>query len=818
MRRVLFLVAAVVLAVLGSGSAVRGGDVTYDGRSLIINGQRKIVFSGSIHYPRSTPEMWPSLIAKAKEGGLDAIETYVFWNAHEPQPGHYDFSGGHDIVRFIKEVQAQGLYACLRIGPFIQSEWSYGGLPFWLHDIPGIVFRSDNEPFKVHMQNFTAKVVSMMKSENLYASQGGPIILSQIENEYGTVQKAYGQEGLAYVQWAAQMAEGLQTGVPWVMCKQNNAPGHVINSCNGMKCGQTFVGPNSPNKPSIWTENWTTRYRVYGEDAPIRSAEDIAFHVTLFIVAKNGSFVNYYMYHGGTNFGRTASAFVTTSYYDQAPLDEYGLTTQPKWGHLKELHAAIQLCSTPLLSGVQVNFYLGPQQQAYIFNAVSGECAAFLINNDSRNAASVPFRNASYDLPPMSISILPDCKNVAFNTAKVSTQYTARTMGRGEVLDAADMWQEFTEAIPNFDSTSTRSETLLEQMNTTKDSSDYLWYTLRLQHESSDTQTILDVSSLGHALHAFVNGQAVGSVQGSHKNPRFKFETSVSLSKGINNVSLLSVMVGMPDSGAFLENRAAGLRTVMIRDKQDNNDFTNDSWGYQIGLQGETSQIYTEQGSSQVRWKKFSVAGNPLTWYKTRVDAPPGDVPVALNLASMGKGEAWVNGRSIGRYWPSYRTPNGSAQTWYNVPRSFLKPAGNLLVLQEEKGGNPLQVSLDTVSISQVCGHVTASHLAPVSSWTEHNQRYKNPAKVSGRRPKVQLACPSKSKISRISFASYGTPLGNCRNSLAVGTCHSQNSKAVVEEACLGKMKCSIPVSERRFGGDPCPAKAKSLMVVAECR
>ncbi|KAJ6433654.1 hypothetical protein OIU84_017366 [Salix udensis] len=175
--------------------------------------------------------MWPSLIAKAKEGGLDAIETYVFWNAHEPQPGHYDFSGRHDIVSFIKEVHAQGLYACLRIGPFIQSEWSYGGLPFWLHDIPGIVFRSDNEPFKVYMQNFTAKIVSMMKSENLYASQGGPIILSQ-------------------VQFAMKLCE----------------------------------------------------YQVYGEDAPVRSAEDIAFHVTLFIAAKKGSFVNYYMYHGGTKF------------------------------------------------------------------------------------------------------------------------------------------------------------------------------------------------------------------------------------------------------------------------------------------------------------------------------------------------------------------------------------------------------------------------------------------------------------------------------------------------------------------------------------
>ena len=118
----------------------------------------------------------------------------------------------------------------------------------------------------------------------------------------------------------------------------------------------------------------------------------------------------------------------------------------------------------------------------------------------------------------------------------------------------------------------------------------------------------------------------------------------------------------------------------------------------------------------------------------------------------------------------------------YNVPRSFLKPTGNLLVLLEENGWNPLQISLDTVSISQVWGHVTASHLASVSSWIEHNHRAKNPAKISGRRPKVLLACPSKSKISRISFASYGTPLGNCRSSLAVGTCHPQNSTAVVKE------------------------------------
>ncbi|CAN0892310.1 Beta-galactosidase 6 [Linum grandiflorum] len=147
------VVAIIVAAAAMSGiEAVGNGSdqgVSYDGRSLIINGHHRILFSGSIHYPRSTPEMWPSIISKAKEGGLDVIQTYVFWNLHEPEQGQFDFTGRADIVRFIKEIHAQGLYVTLRIGPFIESEWTYGGFPFWLHDVPGIVFRSDNKPFKV---------------------------------------------------------------------------------------------------------------------------------------------------------------------------------------------------------------------------------------------------------------------------------------------------------------------------------------------------------------------------------------------------------------------------------------------------------------------------------------------------------------------------------------------------------------------------------------------------------------------------------------------------------------------------------------------
>ncbi|KAI3845885.1 hypothetical protein MKW92_011298, partial [Papaver armeniacum] len=122
--------------------------VTYDSKAIIINGQRRILLSGSIHYPRSTPEMWPDLIQKAKDGGLDAIQTYVFWNGHEPSPGKYYFEGRYDLVKFIKLAHQAGLYVHLRIGPYVCAEWNFGGFPVWLKYVPGMHFRTDNGPFK----------------------------------------------------------------------------------------------------------------------------------------------------------------------------------------------------------------------------------------------------------------------------------------------------------------------------------------------------------------------------------------------------------------------------------------------------------------------------------------------------------------------------------------------------------------------------------------------------------------------------------------------------------------------------------------------
>uniref|UniRef100_A0A2P2M5S2 beta-galactosidase n=1 Tax=Rhizophora mucronata TaxID=61149 RepID=A0A2P2M5S2_RHIMU len=131
-----------------------GAHVSYDHRALVIDGKRRVLISGSIHYPRSTPEMWPGLIQKSKDGGLDVIETYIFWNLHEPVRNQYNFEGRYDVVKFLKLVAEAGLYAHLRIGPYVCAEWNYGGFPLWLHFVPGIKFRTDNEPFKVGFISF----------------------------------------------------------------------------------------------------------------------------------------------------------------------------------------------------------------------------------------------------------------------------------------------------------------------------------------------------------------------------------------------------------------------------------------------------------------------------------------------------------------------------------------------------------------------------------------------------------------------------------------------------------------------------------------
>ncbi|KAJ1408837.1 Glycoside hydrolase, family 35 [Sesbania bispinosa] len=716
--------------------------------------------------------MWEDLIQKAKEGGIDVIETYVFWNVHEPSPGNYNFEGRYDLVRFMKTIQRAGLYAHLRIGPYVCAEWNFGGFPVWLKYVPGISFRTDNEPFKRAMQGFTEKIVGMMKSERLYESQGGPIILSQIENEYGAQSKLLGAVGQNYVNWAAKMAVEMGTGVPWVMCKEDDAPDPVINTCNGFYCDK--FTPNRPYKPTIWTEAWSG--------------------------------------------------------------------WQPKYGHLKELHKAIKMCERALVSTDPVVTSLGNFQQAYVYSTESGDCAAFLSNYDLKSSVRVMFNNMHYNLPPWSISILPDCRNAVFNTAKVGVQTSQMQMlpTNSQMFS----WESFDEDISSLDdSPATITATgLLEQINVTRDASDYLWYITSVDIGSSESflrggeLPTLIVQSTGHAVHVFINGQLSGSAYGTREDRRFRYTGTVNLRAGTNTIALLSVAVGLPNVGGNFETWNTGILGPIVLHGLDQGkwDLSWQKWTYQVGLKGEAMNLASPNGISSVEWMQSSLVlqnKQPLTWHKTYFDAPEGDEPLALDMEGMGKGQIWINGMSIGRYWTAPATGNcngcdyaGSfrppkcqlgcgqpTQRWYHVPRSWLKPNHNLLVVFEELGGDPSRISLVKRSVSSVCADVSEYH-PNIRNW--HIESYGKSEEFHP--PKVHLHCNAGQTISSIKFASFGTPLGTCGN-YEQGACHSPASYAILEKKCIGKQRCIVTVSNSNFGQDPCPNVLKRLSVEAVC-
>ncbi|XP_027342631.1 beta-galactosidase 8-like isoform X1 [Abrus precatorius] len=815
-------------------------NVQYDHRALLIDGKRRVLISGSIHYPRCTPEMWPDLIQKSKDGGLDVIETYVFWNIHEPVRGQYDFDGRKDLVKFVQTVAAAGLYVHLRIGPYVCAEWNYGGFPLWLHFIPGIKFRTDNEPFKVEMKRFTAKIVDMIKQEKLYASQGGPVILSQIENEYGNIDSAYGSAGKSYINWAATMATSLDTGVPWVMCQQANAPDPIINTCNGFYCDQ--FTPNSNTKPKMWTENWSGWFLSFGGSVPYRPVEDLAFAVARFF-QRGGTFQNYYMYHGGTNFDRTSGGpFIATSYDYDAPIDEYGIIRQPKWGHLKDVHKAIKLCEEALVATDPTITSLGPNLEAAVYKTGS-VCAAFLANVGTTSDVTVNFSGNSYHLPAWSVSILPDCKNVVLNTAKINSasaisSFTAESSkeGIGSLEASSSGWSWISEPVGISKANAFSQIGLLEQINTTADKSDYLWYSLSIDlKDDAGSQAVLHIESLGHSLHAFINGKLAGSQAGNSGKSKLNVDIPVTLVAGKNTIDLLSLTVGLQNYGAFFDTWGAGITgPVILKGLKNGNtlDLASEKWTYQVGLKGE--ELGLSSGSSG-QWNSQSTLpkNQPLTWYKTSIAAPSGNNPVAIDFTGMGKGEAWVNGQSIGRYWPTYVSSNAGctdscnyrghydaskcrkncgkpSQSLYHVPRSWLKPDGNTLVLFEESGGDPTQISFATKQIESLCAHVSDSHPPPVELWNSDTE--------SGRKvgPVLSLKCPHHNQvISSIKFASYGTPLGTCGN-FYHGRCSSNKALSIVQKACIGSSRCSVGVSTDKFG-DPCRGVAKSLAVEATC-
>jgi len=308
------------------------------GEQFLLDGKPFRIFSGELHYPRIPEEYWKDRLLKAKAMGLNTICTYIFWNQHEPEPGKYDFTGILNIRKFIKMAQETGLYVIIRPGPYICAEWDFGGLPAWLLKNDKIKIRTHDTAFMNPVKRYFKRLA--VELADLQITNGGPIIMFQVENEYG----CYGKDK-EYIRQLTSLYKEVGFDVPffnadWAYRFFMNA-GRVKNSISVANFGNNPEGNFRrlkrlrPHTPQMCGEYWCGWFNGWGDKS--WASTDTKRQISeLQWMLENGKSFNLYMFHGGTNFGFTSGAndhflgnykpFIT-SYDYNAPLTEGGLPT-----------------------------------------------------------------------------------------------------------------------------------------------------------------------------------------------------------------------------------------------------------------------------------------------------------------------------------------------------------------------------------------------------------------------------------------------------------------------------------------------------------
>lgn len=660
--------------------------VTYTQRSFKVHGKPRILLSGSIHYHRVPPSDWNNTFQLAKELGLNAIQTYVIWSAHEPEPGKDPYwEGDADLVRFIQLAAANDLYVVLRIGPYICGEYYFGGIPLWMRHVQDEqgnqieCFRCSDPLWKREMQRWVSIVVDKVRPQ--LASNGGPILWMQVENEY--------EPDNAYLEWAVNMARNVTTDVPWSLC------GHAIDQCNqlngfgaheektkdialctinGFWMDQSKNGdqpsptyfhklwPQNPAQPAVWTEDqgW---FDVWGMGRRVRSTSDQIYGIARFL-AYGGSYHNFYMLTGGNNYERRAGRDATTAYAADTAIDNLLLRHEPRFSSLRHFFAVVRSVEEELLKHAAPLAPIPLKPSSLPASSESSSSAeahtyghlAFLSNFGEGIGSSnyFDFGKNSYFLPNHTVVLLDTSTNtVLYNTSIVEDKTHLRTSNSKRERIPVDSWVFFQEKV-GYGAITNAPQSSPEQLNITDNKSDYMWYSFKTSHVGN-----VSVKAIGEGglQYVYVNGvakDAIGNDAATSADrallqdvaPSGGDKTKVdilSVAMGLTNkkkasVDVLSVAMGLTNGGkaasvdilsvamgmstSVRPTTGKGIESVTIgKDNPPQTRFAT-SWK----LKGEEKEIYTAQGSKKVNWKPLPSPqlrpNDSLLWLQGRFDLP----------------------------------------------------------------------------------------------------------------------------------------------------------------------------------------------------
>lgn len=342
--RLLLLTITAAISALTATAGSTSHTFTAGDKTFLYDGEPFVVKAAELHYPRIPRPYWEHRILMCKALGMNTICLYVFWNIHEQQPGSFDFTGQNDLREFILLCQANDMKVILRPGPYVCAEWEMGGLPWWLLRYDNIRLRENDHRFIDSVKRFEQAVASQVG--DLTVDKGGPIIMIQVENEYGsygtdkvyvatirdTLRSLYGDSVLMFqCDWSSNFLNNGLDNLLW-----------TINFGTGSDIDEQFAPLRQarPDSPLMCSEYWSGWFDKWGANHETRPADDMIAGIDE-MLSKGISF-SLYMTHGGTNWGHWAGAnspgFApdVTSYDYDAPINESGQPTD-KYHKLRRL-------------------------------------------------------------------------------------------------------------------------------------------------------------------------------------------------------------------------------------------------------------------------------------------------------------------------------------------------------------------------------------------------------------------------------------------------------------------------------------------------